>query len=57
MDTDRLGRIDTHFVRYVEDGRLAGLLTVVARRGKVVHVSAQGQRDVEAGLPVQTDTL
>ncbi|MBA2323111.1 MAG: beta-lactamase family protein [Pseudonocardiales bacterium] len=57
MDTDRLGRIDAHFARYVEDGRLAGLLTVVARRGKVVHVGAQGQRDVEAGLPVQTDTL
>ncbi|MGQ0480596.1 MAG: serine hydrolase domain-containing protein [Pseudonocardia sp.] len=57
MDAARLARIDRHFARYVDDGRLAGLLTVVTRRGQVVHVGAQGLRDVEAGLPVEVDTL
>ncbi|MBO0877066.1 MAG: beta-lactamase family protein [Pseudonocardia sp.] len=57
MDADRLSRIDQHFARYCDDGRLAGWLALVTRRGKIVHVGARGQRDAEAGLPVQSDTL
>lgn len=57
MDAGRLARIDDHFARYVDDGRLAGLLTVVARRGRIVHVGTHGLRDRESGAPVTTDTL
>jgi CubicO group peptidase (beta-lactamase class C family) len=57
FDIDRLGRIDRHFADYVDDGRLPGWLTVVARHGKVVHVGAYGMRDVEAGLPIEADTI
>jgi CubicO group peptidase (beta-lactamase class C family) len=57
MSADRLDRIDRHFARYVDDGRLAGWLAVVTRRGKIVHVGMRGQRDAEAGLPVAADTL
>jgi len=57
FDADRLARIDRHFERYVDDGRLAGWLAVVTRRGKIAHVGMSGQRDAEAGLPVQPDTL
>jgi CubicO group peptidase (beta-lactamase class C family) len=57
LDADRLARIDRHFGRYVDDGRLPGWLAVVTRRGKIAHVGMHGQRDVEAGLPVQADTL
>lgn len=57
FDADRLARIDTHFRRYVDDGRLAGWTVVVARRGRVVHVGHHGLRDVDAGLPVTDDTL
>lgn len=56
FDPARLARIDDHFARYVDDGRLTGLHTVVARDGKVVHSSTVGRRDVEAGLPVTEDT-
>ena len=31
FDADRLRRIDRHFDRYVDDGRLAGYLALVAR--------------------------
>jgi CubicO group peptidase (beta-lactamase class C family) len=55
--TDRLQRIDRHFARYVDDGRLPGWLLVMTRAGRVVHVSTYGQRDVEAGLPVELDTI
>ena len=57
FDPDRLGRIDAHFARYVDDGRLPGWLVVVSRGGHVAHLSTYGQRDLEAGLPVETDTL
>jgi CubicO group peptidase (beta-lactamase class C family) len=54
---DRLRRIDEHYTRYVDDGRLAGWLLTVSRHGKLVHVARYGQRDREAGLPVEADTL
>jgi CubicO group peptidase (beta-lactamase class C family) len=56
MDADRLARIDRHFARYVDDGRLAGWHAVVARRGRVVHSTTYGLRDEAAGLPVTPDT-
>ena len=57
FDAARLGRIDTHFERYVDDGRLPGWLVLVSRGGQVVHLSTYGQRDKEAGLPIELDTL
>src|SRR3954451_7282915 len=54
---DRLDRIDRHFARYVDDGRLPGWLLAVTRAGRVVHVSTYGLRDVEGGLPVELDTV
>jgi CubicO group peptidase (beta-lactamase class C family) len=56
FDAGRLGRIDRHFARYVDDGRLPGWLVLVSRRGRVVHLATCGQRDLEAGLPVEADT-
>jgi CubicO group peptidase (beta-lactamase class C family) len=57
FDPQRLERIDRHFARYVDDGRLPGWLAVIARDGRIVHVGRSGLRDVEAGLPVEPDTL
>ena len=57
FDAERLGRIDRHFQRYVDDGRLPGWLLLVSRYGQVAHVASSGQRDLEAGLPIETDTL
>ena len=57
FDQKRLDRIDRHFARYVDEQKLAGWLITVARHGKLAHVSAYGQRDIEAGLPVEPDSL
>ncbi|MEH1053725.1 serine hydrolase domain-containing protein [Micromonospora sp. CPCC 206171] len=57
FDPARLARIDRHFGRYVDDGRLAGWQIVVTRRGEIAHSSTYGMRDVEAGVPVERDTL
>ncbi|WP_099054992.1 serine hydrolase domain-containing protein [Streptomyces fodineus] len=56
MDADRLARIDRHFTRYVDDGRLSGWHAVVARRGRVVHSTTYGLRDESKGLPITADT-
>jgi CubicO group peptidase (beta-lactamase class C family) len=57
FDAKRLARIDSHFAAYVDKGLLPGWLLAVARRGQVVHIASAGQRDVEAGLPIENDTL
>ncbi|WP_446218733.1 serine hydrolase domain-containing protein [Micromonospora sp. IBHARD004] len=57
FDPARLARIDEHFGRYVDDGRLAGWQIVVTRRGEIAHSSTYGLRDREAGAPVEADTL
>jgi CubicO group peptidase (beta-lactamase class C family) len=57
LDPGRLARLDKHFGRYVDDGRLAGYQLAVAQRGEVAHESCYGYRDREAGLPVESDTL
>src|SRR4051795_149344 len=57
FDADRLRRIDRHFERYVDDGRLPGYLALVARHGRIAHVASAGKRDLETGAPVELDTL
>jgi CubicO group peptidase (beta-lactamase class C family) len=57
FDARRLQRIDTHFAKYVDDGRLAGWQLMVSRRGQVVHLASYGLADRESGRPVQTDTI
>lgn len=57
FDPARLNRIGDHLKKYVDDGRLPGWQLQVARHGEVAHFSSYGMRDVEAGLPVEDDTL
>jgi CubicO group peptidase (beta-lactamase class C family) len=57
LDPDRLARIDRHFARYVDDGRLPGWQLAVSRHGQVAHHSVYGRRDVDAGIPWSADTL
>jgi CubicO group peptidase (beta-lactamase class C family) len=57
FDAARLDRLDRHFRRYVDDGRLPGWLITVSRQGRLAYVSGYGSRDLEAGLPVETGTL
>lgn len=56
VDAGRLDRLDRRLARWVDDAQLPGFLVTVARRGRLVHVGSGGYRDVEAGLPVESDT-
>ncbi|MBE2317902.1 beta-lactamase family protein [Solirubrobacter sp. CPCC 204708] len=57
FDAARLARIDRHFTRYVDEGKLPGFLAVIARDGQVVHTAKGGMADIEAGRSVAEDTL
>ena len=53
----RLGRVRPLIDRYIDDGLIPGALSLVARRGRIVHFEVAGRRDVERDLPVEPDTI
>jgi CubicO group peptidase (beta-lactamase class C family) len=57
LSSERLSRIHTALQRYIDDNKLAGAVTLVARKGRVVHFQAQGVMDIESKKPMQKDTL
>lgn len=57
MSSERLSRIRAGMQRYVDRGMVPGVVTLVARRGRVVHFEAMGYRDAEAKAPMTTDTI
>ena len=57
MSARRLERIRPAMQAYVDRGVYAGIVTLIARRGKVVHAGAFGWRDKEAGSPMTADTI
>lgn len=58
MSSERLARLDRFLKeQYVEPGKLPGALTLVARRGKLVHTGVLGHADKERGHRLQEDTL
>ncbi len=57
MNARRLERILPAMQAYVDRGVYAGITTLVARRGKVVHAGQFGWRDKEAGEAMTADTI
>ncbi|MCB1123097.1 MAG: beta-lactamase family protein, partial [Verrucomicrobiae bacterium] len=57
MSSDRLKRIDPILQQYVDEGELSGVVSLVARHGKIVQFESFGSRDLEAGKPMEKDTL
>src|SRR5215831_4482708 len=57
MSSERLARLDEGMAKLVDQGRLSGVVTMVARHGKVVAFNATGKRDIAANAPMQKDTI
>jgi len=57
ISADRLKRLDAGMQRFVDEGRLAGVTTLLARRGKIVNVNVYGKKDVRAADAVQRDSI
>ena len=57
MSAERLERLHAGMARFVDDGRHAGAVSLVARNGKIVDWQTYGKRDLETGLPMEKDTI
>jgi len=57
VSSARLNRIGKAMQSYVDERKLAGLITMIARRGQVFHFECFGMMDIEADKSMQPDTI
>ena len=57
LSSERLARINQMIERRIAAGDLAGAVTIVARKGKVVHHSAQGVMDLDSKKPMASGSM
>src|ERR1044072_1565308 len=57
FDPARLEVMHATTKRFVDEGKHAGIITLLARNGKVVDFQTYGYRDVERQLPMERDTI
>lgn len=53
----KLGALDARMHGLVDQQKLAGVTTLVARHGKVVHFDAYGEADLASGKPLTRDAI
>jgi CubicO group peptidase (beta-lactamase class C family) len=57
LSAPRLVKIDLMTQKYIDESKLPGTITLVARRGKIAHFECQGRMDIEADKMVSEDTI
>lgn len=57
MSSERLGRLDAVTHGWVDEGQIAGVVTLVARKGRVVHLDTYGLADAENDEPMTEETF
>ena len=57
MSSKQLGRIAGVMQGYVDRGEIPGAITLVARRGKIVHLETHGVKDVASREPMSADSV
>ena len=57
MSTSRLERIAPVMQRWVDDGKIPFVLTMIAREGRLVHFEKYGMQDVATAKPIEFDTI
>jgi CubicO group peptidase (beta-lactamase class C family) len=57
MSSSKLANIATLMNKQVADQQVAGVVVIVARKGKVVYFESFGKRDIAADLPMEKDTI
>ncbi|HEY9078161.1 MAG TPA: serine hydrolase domain-containing protein [Anaerolineaceae bacterium] len=57
FSSERLARIGTVMQRYVDQGSLAGMVTLIARKGQVAHFEKFGMAEIETKKPMTLDTI
>ncbi len=57
MSASRLSEIDTAMQAFIDQGKFAGIATLIARYGKVAHFGCYGKLDLALDTPIQADSL
>jgi CubicO group peptidase (beta-lactamase class C family) len=57
MSSQRIGRLAGAMAQLVDDRRLAGVTTAIARHGKLAYLGTFGRRDIEAAAPMTPDAI
>jgi CubicO group peptidase (beta-lactamase class C family) len=57
MSTERLQRVHKFMQEYIDPNQIAGSVTLIARKGKVVYYEAQGSRYKEENAPMPKDAI
>src|SRR3954464_8538959 len=57
FDPARLDVLHATTKRFVDEGKHAGIITLLVHDGRVADFAAYGYRDVEKRLPMQRDTI
>ncbi|GIW81559.1 MAG: serine hydrolase [Gemmatales bacterium] len=51
------GHIPARMLEFVKEHKISGAVTLVAHKGKVVHVAAVGKADIENNIPMRSDSI
>ncbi|RZO95969.1 MAG: class A beta-lactamase-related serine hydrolase [Gammaproteobacteria bacterium] len=57
LSSERLKNIGESMRSLIDSKKIPGTVTLVARKGEVVHFEANGKRDIERDLPMEIDTI
>ena len=57
VSPERLQRVSDTMQRYIDDGLLAGTISLIARDGEVIHLESQGWRHKETGAEMTDDSI
>lgn len=57
FDRDRLDHLDALLQAYVDEGEIAGSVSLVLRDGRIAYSSAKGMQNREAGTPMASNSI
>jgi len=57
IPSERIAAIDAAMHAYIDQGRFAGISTLIACKGKAIHFGCYGKLDISKDIPVQPNSL
>jgi len=57
FSSERINRINAVIQRYVSEKKIAGVVSLIARHGDIVHFEKAGMADIETGKPMLLDSI
>lgn len=55
LSSERLSRIDTVMNQYIANGKMPGMVCLIARHGKIAYYKSFGKMDIEANTSMKNE--